>query len=280
MPKPYNAPTRRFTRRAFSVSGAATVPHHPSASASPFDLVNQSKPSAQRSMLRSHSLDMGQTELSVPTGTFVQFQRSQGKRASVAMPISNPAPTSTATRFHRQVSHLVSVGSFQEEPIFPTVNYIGPFINQAFDVHGGTLHCREYGVSLTIPSAATQMDVLYVSVGCCMKGPFVMPKGYELVSPAYFVSPTGVIFAKAVRVSIHYWADSPSNLHFMTALTCDGEGNLYHFQPLEGGHFDSSKGQASVLQFGWFAIARSTDASAMPQPPKGISLDTGDSKQL
>ena len=112
---------------------------------------------------------------------------------------------------------------------------------------------EEIGITIDVPPGAISDrhhdDEVTVKINVCLRGPFDLPEGYELVSPVYHVEP-GVDFAeKPVEVSIVHFLNVKEDkepryeLKFVSApAPCDistetTPRGCFKFRHLDGGTF-------------------------------------------
>ena len=103
----------------------------------------------------------------------------------------------------------------------------------------------------------------------CLSGPFFPPKGYQLASPVYLITPA-FAFLKEVRLSIAHYAavDSSSDCDSMTFISSPSSPKYtpdarYKFKALSGSLFQRKEhhGVIFLKHFCHTAIARQTSAS-------------------
>ena len=103
----------------------------------------------------------------------------------------------------------------------------------------------------------------------CLSGPFFPPKGYQLVSPVYLITPA-FDFLKEVRLSIAHYAavDSSSDCDSMTFISSSSSPKYaphakYEFKTLSGSLFQRKEhhGVIFLKHFCNTAIAQQTSAS-------------------
>ena len=103
----------------------------------------------------------------------------------------------------------------------------------------------------------------------CLSGPFFPPKGYQLASPVYLITPA-FDFLKEVRLSIAHYAavDSSSDCDSMTFISSSSSPKYaphakYEFKTLSGSLFQRKEhhGVIFLKHFCNTAIAQQTSAS-------------------
>ena len=163
---------------------------------------------------------------------------------------------------------------------YPMISFQGPPFMDTVDSRGRFLSWENYGVLINVPAGAVcEGTEILVQVHCTVGGPFILPDGYRLVSPLYFVSPT-YEFEKDVELSIVHHASLTtrqqcSQLQF---VTCDTLQHLdqqkYPLQKIrEGGRFMVSGviGRISVRHFCPNGVA--ADESSEPIQGKSIGVE-------
>ena len=142
---------------------------------------------------------------------------------------------------------------------------------------GQLLYWEDIGITLDIPPGAVPEDKqLNLTVRPCLSGPFILPKGYELASPVYLITPA-FDFSRDVKLSIAHFADLQSeadceNMTFVSAPCIPhytASGPQYRFRAFPGGVFLTEKREASLSlkHFCVFGAAR----MIQEEPPEGMA---------
>ena len=121
------------------------------------------------------------------------------------------------------------------------------------DSEGATLSWSHIGLALTIPPGAVPKGKEFnLCIRPCLSGPFVLPDGYQMSSPAYLISPAAE-FQKDVEVVVDHFMKLTSKedcdeMKFISA-PCkphDDCGPKYKFRFLKGGVFGIGNIKASI----------------------------------
>ncbi len=134
------------------------------------------------------------------------------------------------------------------------------------------VHWDEIGVYFDIPEGAVPPNkLLNLTVWPCIKGPFVLPPGYQFASPVFIVGPE-FKFEKKVLLQLSHFiqllsSDDCEKMVFLSARSTSSQptkdGNLgYRFKVLEGGSFEvgRSVGTISLSHFCAVAAGKKTNA--------------------
>ena len=144
--------------------------------------------------------------------------------------------------------------------------FLGDPLLESVDSDGRNLPWPDAGISINIPPGAIPKgEIVHMKVWPCLQGPFVMPEGYELVSPVYHISPE-FDFKEEVEVHVTHFAVLQSEedcdaMTFVTAqlmLRSENSYPEYHFRDLKKGRFDknSRTGTVTLNHFCKLAVAR------------------------
>ena len=163
---------------------------------------------------------------------------------------------------------------------YPTISFQFPSLMDIVDSRGKFLSWENCGVLINVPAGAVcEGTEILVQVHRTVGGPFILPYGYRLVSPLYFVSPS-YEFEKDVELSIVHHASLTtrqqcSQLQFVTSGTHDTlNQQQYPLQKIrEGGRFMVSGviGRISVRHFCPNGVA--ADESSEPIQGKSIGVE-------
>ncbi len=126
----------------------------------------------------------------------------------------------------------------------PGICFLGDSWKETVTSDGGTISWKTIGVYIDVPPGAVPKGKsLELKVRPCLSGPFFPPKGYQLASPVYLITPA-FDFLKKVRLSIAHYAavDSSSDCEYMTFVSSSSSPKYapyakYEFKALSGGLF-------------------------------------------
>ena len=169
-------------------------------------------------------------------------------------------------------SHSFLTGYCQVDPLFPWINLLGEPRLETITSEGHVLHWEDVGIKFNVPPGAVpECEQLDLTVRTCLSGSFVLPEGYELVSPVYLITPS-FKFSKMVELSIAHFANVKSeedcdNMTFVSAPCTPhytASGPQYRFRALAGGVFltEKSEGSLSLKHFCGVGVAKRTQEPA------------------
>ena len=144
--------------------------------------------------------------------------------------------------------------------------FLGDPLLESVDSYGRYISWSDVGISISVPpDAIPNGEVVHIKVWPCLQGPFVLPVGYELVSPVYQVSPA-FYFKKGVEVFVAHFAALQSDedcdaMTFVSARSLPQSEHSYpeyHFKDLKKGRFEKNTmtGRVTLNHFCKLAVAR------------------------
>ena len=144
------------------------------------------------------------------------------------------------------------------------------------DSNGKILSWEDYGITIIFPPGAIpEGKEILIRVHRCIGGPFILPSGYRLVSPVYFISPS-CEFLKDVELWIahHAYLTTTEQSSRMTFMTNDPNRSIKQsardccLAVREGGRFlvNGVVGRISVRHFCPNAIATEDTPLKPPTP--------------
>lgn len=156
---------------------------------------------------------------------------------------------------------------------YPGVTFYGSPILESLDSHGGELNFPDLGVKMVVPpNAVPEGEVVNITIWPCLNGPFVLPKGYELTSPVYLITPA-FPFEKDVELTLQHFASltTTDDCDHMTFVSASSSPTFrqshpeYNFRAVKEGKFqmNSSSATISLRHFCMPAIAREKHVQGM-----------------
>ncbi len=157
-------------------------------------------------------------------------------------------------------------------PKFPGIRFLSdsPW-RDSVTADGNTIVWAEIGISFDIPEGAVPPEEsLNLTVWPCIKGPFVLPPGYDLASPVFIVGPE-IKFHKEILLQMAHFVQlqSPDDCQRLTFLSAPptpqsnkGEEPRYPFKVFKRAMFQvaQSVGSVELSHFCALAIGRETNA--------------------
>ena len=105
-------------------------------------------------------------------------------------------------------------------------------------------------IQLCVPSGAVRADgegVVEVRYAVIPDGPFQIPEGYRLCSPAVYIKYSQAQTTKPFLLSLPHWSGAADHPVFVTSPHTLPEGEQYYqFRLLEGGEFSEGYGIVEV----------------------------------
>lgn len=153
----------------------------------------------------------------------------------------------------------------------PGICFLGDPWKETVTTNGITISWKDIGIQIDVPPGAVPKGKnLQLQVRPCLSGPFVLPKGYELASPVYLITPA-FEFLKDVRLSIAHFVglENSSDCDCMTIISSPSSpmytpNPKYKFKLMKGGDFkkEANYGIISLKHFCLTGAAKQKNISS------------------